>query len=355
MVKTSADRFIESHLATFGLMGTNTQHNPVENWPQSDEVALIPFTHNDHFRFGYNGKLFNWRRSSSCMYWADYGQVKSEENNFVTLLINVLKQLQDRIDTLSVVDTGSLNSQLLLATAQKAQVDLKVSTLSIDNELISTPHICGDHHISLSLAEAKTLIDTFCQSVRCANPWLALTTMLCQKTPYVCLLESHLPRLYNQSCDPTHHTVVGPNYWALVEHEEDTAPHRYIASQKLLAIANVFYYTAELMACYIRQPEIKRALLRNNAPVFADTRSQDVLLTKRLLQELEYPIYEARLSEKLHSFFYYHSVELKQKYPKCNEAWITPLHRLAEHWNIHDIVTNKAPSEEFGVVFNELN
>lgn len=77
--KERADSFIAQNIGQFGLNGTNTIHNPDREyvdpeWPTSRNPRS-PMSRDNHLVFGYDGKPFNDRRSSTSVFWVGYGKM----------------------------------------------------------------------------------------------------------------------------------------------------------------------------------------------------------------------------------------------------------------------------------------
>ena len=330
------EKFIHDHTHQYGLMGTNITHNPPK-YPELENMhsAYEP-TRDNWFHYGYNGKFFGNRRSSTCMYFTEYRQA-NYEGSLLPLreeLVVAARSVHDRYGPVTVINRGRAVDYAVVQAFADAKVTFFQKVICFDGEPTKYPfvgHASGIDIYEQDMIDAAGVLVPWIRTRSAAN---VLDMALASRISGQCLVFAgglHLINHHHDGLDPC-----GPPNWALDDSEEDTALMRYgmFCEDPICMVPDFTRWSPQLVASQIGEVlpwVLGPGLNENNA--YEATRK--MWLDVSPFPEQAYPMPD-----------WWDSIqgwvdEVHDK-GKCNEKWHTPLPRLLERLNIpaHEELSN---------------
>ncbi len=120
----STKTFIDQKIAEFGILGSNNRVTESTRW-EPIPALTYELTKANHFRFGFDGAEFNARTSSSALYWVDYGRATRAHGGFISELRRALSEAHETHGPLSVTNSGSAISKVIICTAREMRVPIE--------------------------------------------------------------------------------------------------------------------------------------------------------------------------------------------------------------------------------------
>jgi hypothetical protein len=343
--KQKADNFIDSHIQAYGLTGSNTPHNEDKFSRQRGSSALY-FSKKNHFIWGYNGKSFINRRSSTCMYFTDYLKQPSTGSTLPLSfsLVDVAEQIASAHavwESPTVVNRGRFEDYAFIGAHAAAGAKFEQLVLRYGNNAVPF-----DPAISFAMVDITPEI--LISVARSVAPWLRtksinviqdiaiLKTMVFDEQ----LIFPSRMKFVNHNHDGDN--ICGPAYWALCDAEEDTALMRYdwFEDGHTRVTANLATWSPELIASQLDHPILKNCLMNNDA-ANADLATTEMWRSvSPLPNEAEIPDWWDEVQEEINEI---------HDGGKYNEKWHTPLYRLLD--NVGVSYPQGVTDESYGAVF----
>ncbi len=347
--KLIADNFIKLHLEKYGLNGTNTQKNPPANFPvwsaKTSEKQLSQIT---GVKFGYNGQVFNWRESSTCMFWVDYGNESGAlPTTFLSECLKAVDQIANRYSTFSIPFLGSTFSQVLLSIVSETQHNYRITipacldcpALNFESEFNSKINFDRKYTtlvetIEFSEEEFVAFLREMTAEVRCADPIVAFSAFIGARSQFAQVYHSPWPEIRDENFDIVGNKAVGPSNWNVVDNESHFAIARYLLKKNKEGIHNLFYSYPNIFFAILNEAVWKQWIKKAMEDSDRQSSSEN-FLNGKFLAEYFPNLYEPTSWISGISHLLKFKEELLQHYPKANEAWLTPLYRLIEKRKIH--------------------
>ena len=322
----SQDSFIKEHLAQYGLNGFNTNHNrPRIGFPEYPCANTLQFSHRNHFLFGYNGLTFNWRKSSSCIYWTDYGRPERAPMAFFAEAVRSFQLIYERHGKFSLAYMGDLNSQFMLEAAARSGCPHEVVVMQIPGYLeIPLPKSAARSCV-VEISRIEKFIFDFAEEVRCDSPLVGLRAFFALLSDLPTVFHAKFDTLVNCGFDRQAQKMAGPTQWALVDNERATAIERWLIRHDRPGVGSFFKFSPELMSAFFNDPVFAQWLRKSRAQATSEPCVQVILQRAlpnfRCVNDLQ-TVFLARTASL--------QIELAKCYDKCGENWLSPLSRLAE-------------------------
>ena len=341
--KILADEFIKLHIEQFGLNGTNTRKNPPVGFPSFTDSSDFKLKNPDSVKFGYNGQVFNWRESSTCMFWVDYGNYPSPPDLFINELAHSLEAISRKQKSFSIPFFGTSFSQILQESLAKTDLNYVISLpacsdceeLNFEAEFNRVNDGSQVEKIIFRKEEFETFLRQMAEDVRCVDPIIGFSAFIGSRSKHLHIYYSAWPQIRDENFDTVAGYAVGPANWSVVDNESDFAIARYLMKTKSDGVFNLFYAYPKLIASILNEPSFRKWLKESSLPQSRQPISQLYPSSSRIAAN-EY-------LEKLRA-------ELLAKYPKANEAWLTPLNRLVEKMGIQYDFEYHQNEDIYGVV-----
>jgi hypothetical protein len=341
MKKQKADQFIAKNIAEFGFRGTNLTHNEAKH-PELSGNDVLYFSKDNHFVWGYNGKSYINRRSSSCMYFTDYLKPRNTGSILPldATLIDVAEQLQKEFGRFSVVNRGRVEDIAFIHACYEAGVEFNQLAVEYRDDPAYTSDY--DRNDTMTITP-DMLLDT----ANIVTQWLRTKSLdaiqditIARKTTNKLVYPSRLNFVnHNFGVD----TPCGPAYWALCDAEEDTALLRYgwyDEGMSHITVANLATWYPSLMASQLNDPILKKCLEGDTADAH--------LATDRMWRSVCPTHFNQRANPE-----WWNAVQNEINHMhdggKCNEKWYTPLHHLLDTMDISHLPPTT--EEAYGTIY----
>ena len=337
---SKADDFIAENIERYGLTGTNVTPNPPK-YPELKGSGILFFTDRNHFTWGYNGNTYNFRRSSSDIYFTDYFyDVKDKILPFDEALVNAAGEMHDHFGGFAVVNSGNVQSYAFADACRRARVGFVQLVVTYDGVL---PYPVDGRVQTVTMNITERLMRDVADEV---VPWLRTRNIgVIQDIAIARAFTDHV--VFPGSLHLVNHNSVngervGPPNWALQDSEEDSALMRwdYFQDGPTKVMPDISRWSPELMASQLNDPLFKAWLAgTNDSNSFMAMRSMWSGASPIGPQVYAMPDWWPDVMDHIDS--------LHDK-GKCNEKWYTPLPRLLEQFSIH--MPYEIADESYGTV-----
>lgn len=348
-----ADRFVLKHHPVYGLNGSNTTKNPGADFPSARKDRSLHFSVNDHFKFGYNGDVFNFRDSSTCMYWAEYDVPRRPIHSIAREMTSAAEELLNLSKNPAFVYTGSPYSRAVLSALSLTLKPFRVvlprnesfkgleAALSEDLSKFSA-NKCAVEPRDFTWSNFEIFLDRYAVEIRGVDPLIAFSIFLNPTGDAEFIYEAHGPRVRDQNWDRGRGHSIGPVNWCLEDRESDTEAARYLMVHRVGGWPNFFWTTPEIYPSIFRD-HVSQAGARDIGP---DGPSLEVSVLASFGLGAECPPAWASLSQHLASF----ESRLEARSPKAREVWLMPVDRLMARWKLEPFDANSKNEEVYGSV-----
>lgn len=341
--KLLADKFIEAHVHEFGLLGSNVKRNPSAGFPITVRQAGSDFSEGQSFKFGYNGELFGFRDSSTCMFWTEHAAPVRPVASPLEEMLRASKVVSTILGTPQLVFSASVSCLGILEAFHLAEQPLTVLVPQFDanirHEALLAQQRYGSFqfkNLDLSRSEIASRVLDVASTFRGVDFWQTLGIAIQEKRGGAFLFESYLPRLRDQNFDLHTKAQVGPQNLCMEEFESDYESWRGLRILGASGIPNFFMVTPELLPALLE-------LFLQAGPI----------LDGRLVVE---PAFEKLMGIKsvgilpeTMDWIAEIESELKKRHPKSAEVWLTPIARIPLGPAAR--ITGQSMKDVYGVVF----
>jgi hypothetical protein len=348
-MKKQALEFIHKNNKTYGLMGSNIQHNPPKYQALTNGSGL-GFSKDDHWAWGYNGISFNSRVSSTCMYWTDYTINGGPESDVIqsmqTAMRNALTALEQQcirhVSKLLIVNRGRMEDYAAVEQARISDIPFQQVVLNF-NDKVNYSYDGRVNTIVLDMDE-QFLLETINDTVpwlRCRdiNTIINIAILNVFDVGYQVVFPNTLS-LMNHNWIPS--GFAGPINWALEDMEEDSALAKYIwfNERNFDCIPNLAVWSPDLMQAQLGNIENE---LIDCTEQYADgiMKSKWLSLSPFKEENIESTEWLKNSQDRIN--------ELHDG-GKSNEKWYTPLPALLDTLRIEHNY-GKIYDEAYGSVF----
>jgi hypothetical protein len=249
---------------------------------------VVPLlSHNNHFKFGYDGDWFSFRKNLDQKWQVQYGPCTKEPLDFYGECLRTAEVIrQDAGDQpITVLFSGGADSEVALRSFVDAKIPVTATILRFKNDL-------NIHDISYAVIACERLnvpyriIDLdlldfwlhhkmyYARPTYCISPHLLTTMWLVDQVkeyPVMgsgeCLLVKDIPETYQPGISPYERSE-----WYLLEKEKIAAWYRHFMVRQRPGCPGFFQYTPEIILSYLRDPFVK-ALVEDQIPGKLSTES----------------------------------------------------------------------------------
>ena len=250
--------FIRQHIERYGLLGENNVESSLGQRVPS--VADDPeFTKGNHFKFGFDGGVFNGRPTRSSIYWVEYSAITRSHRSFREELRQALIDVADRVGAFSVTSSRSYIAALVAAEA--TQLGLPVRRIAIEIEGLRPAHLAADGETerhTVSWDQFSAFAKEFAKCAGCSDPWIAFEAMHGHLSDLPHIYDGSEIRIENNNFDWSRRCAVGEAEWSLVDNEKFTAINRFLLEKGRLGIPQILRWSPELLAAQINSSPYRR-------------------------------------------------------------------------------------------------
>lgn len=229
-------------------------------------------TLNNHFKFGYDNKWFDFRSNSDQKWSVEYGQCTKPVESFYTECLNTARIIQEHAgQNMTVLFSGGVDSEVALQSFVLAGIPVTATILRFKNDLnihdISYAIVACDklgvkyRIIDLDIIKfwEEKLFD-YADPTYCISPQLLSTMWLADQVDEYPILgsgECLLVKDYNENYKPGESPYLHSE-WSLWEKEKIAAWYRHFIVKRRNACPGFFQYTPEIMLSYLLDPFVQR-------------------------------------------------------------------------------------------------
>lgn len=293
----------------------------------------IELSHNNHFKFGYDGKPFSLRSNEAQKWFVDYGPCTQEPMDFKEECFRAAKIISEKHPgNVWVLFSGGVDSEVALRSFVEQGLPVKVAIARFANDLnihdISYAVIVCEklkvpyYFFELNLLEFwSTEAIRFAERTYCTSPQLLTTMWLADQVPGYpvlgsgeCLFVKRTPEGYIPGVSPYEESP-----WDLWEKEKIASWYRHFMVNERNACPGFFQYTPELMLSYLLDPYVY-ALIESKIPGKLTTESSKLAIYQQHFDLLDRPKFtgfervqaeDAVFRAQLTARFPYHSQVVK--------------------------------------------
>lgn len=246
------------------------------------------YTANNHFKYGYDGKLnYAFRQSPSEQWGVEYGHSTRTPGNFRDECIATAKLIRDIISgELDVFMSGGIDSEVIAESFRAASIPFRAVTLRFNNNLNRHDirwaiDYCNAHGVPHDIIDInvydyfRSLAYDYAEQSQCVSP-IMLTTMwlMDQVDGYPILGSGDLNLVKNSPIDPNDESIpkfvrsyllfdrIDPNHvydgkWYHKESERMAAWYRHLMIQGRQGCPGFYQFTPELAYAFLADPVVK--------------------------------------------------------------------------------------------------
>lgn len=231
------------------------------NYNNADIGDLI-LTHDNHFKFGYNGKWFNERKKDSDSWQVHYGPCTRISLDFASECIRAAELIGAHTNKLPwLFMSGGIDSEIMALSFLKAKVPFLAVTLKFSNNLnwhdiIYAQEFTSHHQIKHKIIEfdIKKFFESdefyqIARQTRCVSPQFPAL----MKLATIANSSGGYPVIGSGEC----YFRKESNSWVLYEREKVASLYRYLIHQNIEGCAGFFQYTPEQIKSFMDDPIMK--------------------------------------------------------------------------------------------------
>lgn len=204
--------------------------------------------------------------------------------------------------------------------------------------------------IEFKKSEFIHFMNEMAQEVRCVDPLLAFSAFIGERSEIPSILHSSWPMVRDENFDTITNKPVGPCHWTVVDNESDFSTARFNMKINSNSIFNIFYFYPQIFFSILNENSFKSWLRKSSQSDSRKSNSDSFYST--FLKDQFPNLYESQSWIQACVFLKQYEMELLSKYPKANESWLTPLHRLVVIQNIKYDFEYNCSQSAYGVVFD---
>ena len=240
---------------------------------------MYNYTHNQHFKFGYDGEWFNSRRDQDSQWQVEYGQCERVAGSFRDEVLHVARLVEDQSKSLGlpidIMYSGGTESEMMLRSFTEQGINVRVNILRFKDkrnyhDIKSAEKFCSNHGITpyyhdLDILKFwEGLAYEYAERTRCTSPQLLSTMWLMDQL-------DGLPCLGSGECYISYGDMEKYQYldkkalailenpitdypkrpWYMHERERIAAWYRHAMIQDRPAVPGYFQYTPEVMLSFL--------------------------------------------------------------------------------------------------------
>ena len=154
---------------------------------------MYNYTHNQHFKFGYDGEWFNSRLDQNSQWNVEYGQCERIAGSFRDEVLHVARLVEDQSKSLGlpidILFSGGTESEMMLRSFIEQGINVRVNILRFKDKLNyhdikSAEKFCDAHGITPRYHDIdifkfwESLAFEYAERTHCTSPPLLSTMWL---------------------------------------------------------------------------------------------------------------------------------------------------------------------------------
>jgi hypothetical protein len=250
-------------------------------------------THENHFKFGYDGDWFRPRRNPDEIFTAQYGRCQRQPQDFRSESINAARLIRDATtDPIYVLYSGGVDSEVAMLSFMAARIPIKAAIMRFDDDLnlhdiAYAVRFCQRNKVPYQFFDIDIIdflnnrLMDYMGPVHCTSPMTAAVMWLVDQIdgyPVIgqgeCLLlrpELQRPKRIKEARVASYQgKEFTDNDWALQESEMINAWYRHFLLRGREGVPGFHQYTPEQILCYIRDPGVLH-MTQQNAVVTSES------------------------------------------------------------------------------------
>lgn len=236
-------------------------------------------SHQDHFKFGYNGQWFRLRESPSDVFTVAYGQCTTEPGDFRQESIRAARLIGEAADApIHVLFSGGVDSEVTMLSFLAAAVPITAAILRFHDglnrhDIDFAIQFCVKHGVPYRLYDLDILrfmheqVLDYTTPVRCNAPMMAAAMWLIdqidgfpvmgQGEPFLLRPEQMRPHRLEHAKVASHFgNTFTDQQWALQESETVNGWYRHYLLRGRSGVPGFHQYTPEQILAYLRDPYV---------------------------------------------------------------------------------------------------
>ena len=237
----------------------------------------MSLSHQDHFKFGYDGEWFRLRQNPDDVFSIAYGRCQTEPGSFVDECVRAARLIGEAADgPIHVLFSGGVDSEVTMLCFLAAKVPVTAAIMRFDHnvnqhDIAFAVRFCERHGVPYRLYDLdiqdffRELLLNYTIPVRCNAPMMAATMWLVDQIegfPVLGQGECYLlrptrrKRLSHAKVTSYCDVVFADEQWALQESETVNAWYRHFVLRGRNGAPGFFQYTPEQMLSYLRDRHV---------------------------------------------------------------------------------------------------
>lgn len=229
------------------------------------------YTHDNHFKYGYNHNWFTERQSEEDVWTVEYGVCSRPVSDFKTECLNTARQIREDTDLpITICFSGGVDSEITVKSFMECGIPFKIAILQFkeglnEHDTFYSKKFCRDHGLDYQLIELDLLrfwnsdMYDYAERTKCVTPQLLSTMWLVDQIDDYAILGSgecyvvkQIPKDYVPGVSPYE-----PSPWHLWEKEKIASWYRHFMISNRDGAPGFFQYNPEIMLSFLLDDTVK--------------------------------------------------------------------------------------------------
>lgn len=264
---------------------------------------MYPYTHKNHFQFGYKNKLpFELRTQAEDQFYATYGSIETPLTNWVEAnKLAARKIYEQKVGDIVILLSGGLDSEICVRSFSDQNLPFKTVSLRYkggfnQSELEHVENLKSEisfqhEYVDMDLESywCSSELDEIVNPIQCVSPILASHLWLASRvgeTPVIAqgeaLLKKKIPCDYIPGISP-----YTPSEWFLEESEMFCSLYSHFIIQQKPGIPGFFQFLPEQTSTFLFHNPYLKKLINNEVHGKLTTRSSKNLMSCQFYPNLK--------------------------------------------------------------------
>ncbi len=269
------------------------------------------YTYKNHFKFGYNNKYFNHRKSPNDIWNVKYGRCENTPNNFRIECVNAAKLINKSTNSdIYILLSGGIDSEIVARSFVEANIDImciigRFNTVMNDHDIRYATKFCRVFRIPYKIIDIdiykfwKNDLYKYASTSKCISPQLVIPMYLADQVDgHVVIGAGECYMVQNSDCE-----------FELYEKEKIAVWYRHFMINDKEGTPGFFQYTPELILSFINDksiiniPKSKRIStyyekLKVYKKYWPEIEDREIYTGFEKFKELDYNLYRPYLENK---------------------------------------------------------
>jgi hypothetical protein len=309
---------------------------------------------NNHFRFGYNGQLFNARTSPKDKWWVSYGRSERQPLDFRTECRNTARLIREHTEQkLVVLFSGGVDSEIVMRAFRDAGIPVEAAILRYNDQLNAHDigwaiDYCEAYAVKYSICDLDltkfwdTEVYEYAEWSGSASPQLCTVMWYIDQIdgyPIVGSGDSFIAKRLPPGFTPDQ--PYPPTTWDSYDKEVLLSVQRFLMHRRRPGVPRFFKYNPEIIYAFLQCPIIVD-LVNNRRPGKFSTYDAKGESYQHYFPELiarpKYTGFENIKERAAHI-----ATELDRIRPGSSSIVKTPYHRFVDQLGYHDDMATAVP------------